>query len=373
VTEEFAIPKTEFEERINRTQKLTREKGLDGLIAISSYAEREGHVCYLTNHHTSFPNSMTHIGLGYAAVVLPAYGKPILIAPMGYQREEVFGIEYAKTGFDYVSEIVAALKEKNLDDKKIGVAGLDVLPVEYYNRIKIFLPKATLEGADSILESQRVIKSPTEQKILREAARIADEGLKAGMEAVKEGVRECDVELAARKAATDAGADYIVRVRVASRTRIGELGWPMATRKKIKRGEFVYLDFIGWFKNYGFDVSRITVAGNPTEEQKELLEAAIEATDWIIETMKPGILRRYVTTSAREKIIIPIAHHIGIDIVENWAVTPGTKYVFEPGMVLCVEPSVVGPKLGTTLNFEEEVIITDSKAEVITHCPRVFW
>ena len=373
MTEEFAISEKEFGERTNRTQKLTSEKGLDGLIAISSYAEREGHVCYLTNHHTFFPNVMSHVGFGFAAVVLPVNRKPILICPMGYQKDKVVGIEYAKVGFDYASEIVAALKEKNLDDKKIGVAGLDVLPVEYYNRIKESVSKATFERADDILESQRVIKSPAEQKILREAARIAGEGLKAGMEAVEEGVKECDIEMAARKAAMNAGADYVVRVRVSSGEKISGLGWPMATRKKMRKGEFVYLDFIGWFKNYGFDTSRITVVGNPTEEQKELLETSMEATDWIIGTMKPGKERLYVFTMVRGKAIIPIAHHIGIDICENWAIMPGSKTVFKPGMVLCVEPGVTDQKLGTTLNLEDEVIITDSRAEVITRCPRVFW
>ncbi len=373
LAEAFRISEKEFEDRVKRTQKMMTDKGLDGLIAISSYAEREGHVCYLTNYHTSFPNTMSHMGLGHAAAVLTPTEKPVLIAPMGYQKEKVVGIEYAKTGLDYVGEIVSALKEKKLDDKKLGVVGLDVLPVEYYGRLKQTLPKAALEPANDILESQRETKSPAEQKILREAARIACEGLMAGIEAVKDGVRECDVELAARKAAIEAGVDYVVRVRVSSGKRIAELGWPMATKKVMRNGEFVYLDFIGWFMNYGFDASRITVVGNPTEEQKELLETSIDATDWIIETMKPGIERRYVITSAREKMIIPIAHHIGIDICENWAVIMGRKTMFKPGMVLCVEPSVIDQKLGSTLNFEEEVIVTDTGTELITKCPRIFW
>jgi len=372
-TEQFEVPEKEFVQRIDRTQKLMSKRELDGLVAISSYAEREGHVCYLTNHHTSFPNSLTHIGLGFAAVVLPVTGKPILVAPMGYQKDKVVGIEYAKTGFDYVSELVAALKERKLEDKRIGIAGLDVLPVEYYNRLTQSFSKTTFVDANDILETQRLTKSPAEQRILREAAKIASEGLKAGMESVREGIRECDVALAARKAAREAGADYIVRVRVASRKRIAGLAWPMNTRKALRRGEFVYLDFIGWFQNYGFDTSRVSVVGNPTEEQAELLEAAMEATDWMIETMKPGIEKRYAVSMAREKLVMPLAHHIGIDIVETWAVLPGSRTVFKPGMVLCVEPGVTDLKLGSTLNVEDEVIITENGAEIITNCPRVFW
>ena len=83
MAEAFAIPREEFEERRTRTQQALQAKDLDGLIAFSCYAEREGHVCYLANHHLSFPNVMSHMGLGYAALVLPAEGLGVLVSPFG--------------------------------------------------------------------------------------------------------------------------------------------------------------------------------------------------------------------------------------------------------------------------------------------------
>ncbi len=368
---EFAIPEREFENRVKRTQELMHERGIDGLIAASSYAEREGHVCYLVNHHISFPNTMSHIGLGHAAVVLPAEGKPTLIAPFGYEADKVVGIESGKTGLSIVKDVVAAVKENALDGKRIGVAGIDVLPVEYYEGMRQALPKATFDLADDIIESQRVIKSPAELRLMREAARIADEGILAGMESVKEGVRECDIELAARKAAFDAGVDFIPRVRVSTGKKIAAIKWPQSTRRRLERGDFVFIDFIGWYKNYGFDTSRARVVGDPTDEQVKLLEATIDATDWMIEVMKPGVERYFVTTMARDRTINPMAHHIGIDICEN-VFLAGSKFTPRPNMVLCVEPGVPDPKFGS-MPIEEEIIITETGAEVITHCPRVFW
>ena len=89
----LALSKAEFESRLHRTQQLMAEKELDGLIAFSSYGEREGHVCYLTNHRNSFPNVMSHMGLGHAALVLPAEGLGVLVSPFGYEADKVVGID----------------------------------------------------------------------------------------------------------------------------------------------------------------------------------------------------------------------------------------------------------------------------------------
>jgi hypothetical protein len=80
----MSIPREEFATRRERTQQLLGERGLDGLIGFSSYAEREGHVCYLSNHHLSFPNILSHQGLGHAALILPAEGLGVLVSPFGY-------------------------------------------------------------------------------------------------------------------------------------------------------------------------------------------------------------------------------------------------------------------------------------------------
>lgn len=372
MTENIGLPKEEFENRIKRTQELLRGRGLDGLIAFSSYAEREGHVCYLTNHHITFPNAMSHTGLGYAAFVLPADGMGVLVSPLGYQEDVVVGIDYAKTGFNLVSDLVSAIKEKNLDDKKIGIAGLDVIPVEYYHNMKQLLPSTIFYDANNILESQRIVKSTAELELLRKAARIADEGLMVGMEAAEEGVKEYEIELVVRKAALDAGADFIPRVRVSSGKRITTLTWPMAKDKRLKKGEFVYIDLIGWYKNYGFDNSRVKVLGTPTKEQRDFLETVVDATQWMIKVLKPKVQIHFVFTMARGKSIIPIAHGIGIEITENPWITIGRRFKLMPNMVLCVEPIVVSTEFGG-VSIEDTVVVTEKGVKVLNKCPKILW
>ncbi len=38
-------------------------------------------------------------------------------------------------------------------------------------------------------------------------------------------------------------------------------------------------------------------------------------------------------------------------------------------MILCIEPKVTIPEIGTA-RFEEEVLITETGVEILSHCPR---
>jgi Xaa-Pro aminopeptidase len=372
MVEAFAIPREEYEERRESTQQALRAKGLDGLIAFSCYAEREGHVCYLTNHHLSFPNVMSHMGLGHAALVLPAEGLGVLISPFGYEADKVVGIDDARTGMDLAREVVAAVKGKGLDQGRIGMVGTDVVPAEYYNAVHRGLSKASFESADDLLESQRLIKSEKELELLRQAAWIADAGLQAGMAAAQASAREYDVELAARRAVLEAGADFVPRVRVSSGAKIPDLRWPQVGDRQLQKGDFVYLDLIGWYANYGFDNSRVTVVGGATGAQVDYLEHMVEATEWMIGALQPGRPARFVYTESRDRTITPFGHGIGLEIGENPWLTMGREFAPKPNMVLCIEPFLEAEEYGG-MAIEDTVVITATGTEVLNRCPRVFW
>ncbi|MCJ7622240.1 MAG: M24 family metallopeptidase [Anaerolineaceae bacterium] len=371
-TEKLVIPASEFESRLQKTLAVLRAKDLDGLIAFSSYQEREGHVCYLTNHHISFPNGMSHVGLGHAAYILTADGKGFLISPLGYERHKVVNVHYAKTGNNLVADIVAVLKSNFEGEKRLGIVGMDVIPAEYYLNLEKAVPELKFEAANAILEDQRIIKSSNEVEILREAARIVDIGLQAGMEAVKEGITQLDVEFAAREALMKAGADFIPRVRISSGPAIETLSWPMTKNIELKKGDFVYLDLIGWYSNYGFDNSRVTVVGGPSDAQRNYLDHLVEATEWMIGALKPHKEMGFNMTESRGRHIIPLGHGIGLEICENPWVSMGNRFTLEPNMVMCIEPIIVTREFGG-MTIEDTVVVTETGVEVLNQCPMAFW
>lgn len=364
------LPKEVFCARLQATQKIMAQKGESGLIAVASFQEREGHVAYLTNHHISFPNGMSHAGLGYAAVIVPVEGKAALVAPLGVGAGKIPGVERVYTEPNLVYGVLAAIKEMKLEDQRIGITGMDVLPVEYYTGLTQALPKAVFETADGVLESQRAVKDPHEVELLRSAACVADAALKAGLSAVFEGVSEFEIESAARTAAMQSGADFVARIRVSSGKSISTLRWPMTTGRFLERGDFIFLDVIGWRQHYGFDASRVSVVGKPTDEQNEILTHMVEATQWMIDELKPGREFRFTSTESRGRTIRPMAHGIGLEICENPWIVAEREFVLVPGMVVCVEPAVDSKKYGE-MAIEDMVLITDTGKEVLTTCPRI--
>jgi len=252
------------------------------------------------------------------------------------------------------------------------VAGTDVIPAEYYHKLADALPQVKIEPANDLLESQRAIKSPAEVALLREATHIADVGLEASMKAVHEGASQFDIELAARRAALDAGADFIPRVRVANGKTISTLGWPMVKDRKLNKGDLVYLDFIGWYGGYGFDNSRVTVVGKPSGQQRNFLEHLVEVTEWMIDVLKPGKEIEFCYTESRARTIMPFGHGIGLEICENPWVTLGRPVTLEPNMVISIEPIVISREMGG-MNIEDTVLVTESGIEVLNQCTRRFW
>jgi Xaa-Pro aminopeptidase len=365
------IPDSEFYQRKEASLAEMQQKGLDALIAFSGYQEREGHVCYLTNHHNSFPNGMSHTGLGYSAYLLFADGSSVLAAPFGCQAEKIINVDTAVPDTHLAGSIRTAVKSK-LAGGWIGITGMDVIPAEYYLQLVKELSQIQFEPADDILENLRVIKSPAEIETLMEAARIGAVGLKAGMTAVKPGATQHDIEFAARKAAFDAGADFIARVRVSSGKSIETLTWPMTANKALDNGDFIFLDLIGWYANYGWDNSRVGIVGKPNTDQKGYLDLMVEATAWMIETMQPGKQMEFVHTEARGRMIVPMAHGIGLEILENPWLHLNKYFTLRPGMVLCVEPIVSSEPYGG-MSIEDTVLVTETGLEVISPCERVFW
>jgi len=369
------IPKAEFEQRQKTVRKKLIESGLDALLAVSGYAERDGDVCYLCGHKNAFPyspRSDTISGLGYSAFLLLADGKTTLISPLGFQQDFAIGVDTAKTGLNFAEGLINAIIGSHLEKAKLGIAGGDIVPVAYVDEIKRAFPDLTLIFVDGLVAEERMIKSETELELLRQASRVADKAVRAAIESIKPGITESAIGSVARKAAMEAGADYVVRDRVQSGAEIGGLRWPFASQKKVRRGELVSIDFVGWVNRYGFDILRVGCVGRPSKEQRMLLEGAGAATDAMISVLTDrssieNAINQLRTVERSGMIVEAFGHGIGLDIVEKPYLLQGVKGIVKRNMVLCVEPTVRFGKLSASV--ENEVIVTESKPEVMTSLP----
>jgi Xaa-Pro aminopeptidase len=367
-----SVPEQELVSRLQNTRRLLQERGLDGLIAFSSSAGREGHVCYLTDHRLPFLYPASRKLTPYAALVLPVEGQSLLVSPTVSDDEKIAGVDCIRAGVNWVDDVEWAVRERKLDGKKVGIAGTDVVPAAYYGSLTKSLPRTTFEDAGDLLAGQRAKKSQAEVDLLREAARIADAALEAGMDAAREGAQEYEVELAARRAALEAGADFVTSIRVSSGKRIVAPPWTASAARELQPEDLVYLQVVGRLHNYGFDASRARAVGGPTLVQQEYLDHLIEAVEWMVDVLKPGTTVQFVRANSRGRSILPFANGIGVEIGESPWVTPGVKLTPQPGMVLCVKPTVNSSQFGS-MAIGDMVVINETGVEILNHCPRIFW
>ena len=154
----------------------------------------------------------------------------------------------------------------------------------------------------------------------------------------------------------------------------------------IRNGDLVAFDtdHIG-VGGYGVDISRTWLAGDarPTGEQRTMYAAAYEQVQRNIEMLEPGLTFAEVSERAHRPpgdLHFPpgnavVVHGLGVSneypLVVNRELfgTDGYDGIVEPGMVLCVESLVAPAGRPEAVKLEEQVLITETGAEVLSAYP----
>jgi Xaa-Pro aminopeptidase len=380
------IPREEFLGRLQRTRRMTADRGLDGLLVVGrSFYDRTGDLAYLTNHFPPFPATVfsdRQAGLGHGALVLPVAGAPALIVDGRAYRRDLVVIEDVQADTDVARGIATALRDRRMASGRIGLVGEDILPLAMYRALAAALPALAIVPADDIVRRQRMIKSPAEHVLLRRAARVADAGLRAALSHIGDGVPETAVCAAGIAAAMEAGADFVRYLRVHSGPYSAwGSRWPQAMPRTMAQGELVAMDIIGAARGYQFDVLRTTTVGEPDVEHRRVLDTVARAVDAAVAAVRPGLscgeLVRLANALLEEAGYGQYArafmgHGIGLETVEDPYLTPEATTRLEPGMVVCIEPGVAIPDWAGA-SIEQEVIVTEHAPEVITPTPARPW
>jgi len=235
----------------------------------------------------------------------------------------------------------------------------------------------TFEGVAALLDSVLGIRSIEEIDLLRKAAKIADEGMKAALEAIKPEKRECEVAAECIRVMVSSGADRLwFPLVVCSGTRSG-IPYAYASEKVIKKGELVQLDFGPVYHGCYADLSRVRVAGQSTSEQQTISKTVLEANRAAISVIKPGVTAGEIDRASR-KIIdkagygeFSTTHHTGhpVGFIYGPEIEPTNQTIIREGMTFTIEPGIYIPsKFG--IRIEDNVLVTKNGCEVLTQVDR---
>lgn len=234
--------------------------------------------------------------------------------------------------------------------------------------------KVALIPAPMSIKEIRAIKEKEEISYMRKAARIAERGFTQLIPQITVKHREKELALTLEYHIRKAGADRTPFEIIVVSGKRGAHPHGTPSRKEIKKGEFVTIDFGAAYEGYCADETCTLVVGRPTPQQKRVYEAVKEAHDQAIAAVAPGV--KFTTIDAAARKVLEKAglgkyfrhgtgHGVGLAVHEAPSISPQGEGAAEAGMVFTVEPGVYIPNWGG-VRIEDMVEVTPHGCRLIT-------
>jgi len=266
--------------------------------------------------------------------------------------------------------------KRMLNKMKASTLGVEArhLTLSLQDDLKKECPSINIIPYAQELDRLRTIKDAGEMRLLKKAARIAGGSLAETLPLIRPGIMELDiaVELEYRMRAKGGSAAAFQTI-VASGYR-SALPHGVASRKKIRPGELLTIDYGVVYEGYCSDETCTFVVGNPTKKQKEIYSIVKQAHDRAIRAVRAGkafkdidaAARRYIKNRGYNKYFSHgTGHGIGLCVHEPPAVSFRSHESVGKGMVLTIEPGIYLPGWGG-VRIEDTVIAAVDSCEVIT-------
>jgi Xaa-Pro aminopeptidase len=390
------IPASEFADRGRRVAELARERGLDGVLAWArggGTVDRYANVLYLTNYYNPWPgvlDSPMWSGQANAGVLITREGERILVTNVPPSEWDSSAVHCeAFVDEPYIDAGAAqALERAGLSRGRIGLAAGESMMIGLYAKLLDATAGVRWETADDLMLDARRIKSGTEMAVIRQAVAAGDAMMEAMLATVAPGATEADVHRAGWRAGLERGVALYDTPGSSGpyADRFGPSTLPSWSQRRLEEGDLWRTDMYGVWHGYLFDFSRCTVAGTPSAEQAEMMEAAVSIVEEVIAAIRPGVtfaeayavgeqaMQRIAGPPAgpRDKHAYPhFGHTIGLGWENDW-IFPGEHRPFEPGMHVAVETSVGRPGLGYA-PFEQNLLVVDDGVELTSRCEPRPW
>ncbi len=282
-------------------------------------------------------------------------------------------------------------------DKALGGGGIKLavergdIPAVIADHLRAAHGLSEPADATPLIARMRMIKSPEELDMIRQAGQVAVAMGIGGREVIAEGVPEYEVSLACvtagtRKAAEIIGGEdaaslmspMIYNLQVLQSGHFTSYTHLHPTVRRIQRGDPVYMCFcpIAHFKQFKLGYDREYFVGEVKDEIARIYTAAIEAQAAAIREIRPGAVAQEVHQAAVEVYRAAgfgpsyrTGRAIGYSSLERPELKDGDRTVLKPGMVFAVDggvtvPDVFGARVGDT------VIVTEDGYEIATDYPR---
>ena len=376
---ELAFPVAEFEGRLAALNEAIVAGGLDAMVI-----HIPENINYISGWHTP--------GYYYPQLLIVKSGsKPIIILraleALGLPVRSWFRQEQLITFQDNespIGKLVEALKRLELVRSRVGLETHGwFFTLDMDRELKARLPEIKLEPSGRLVESLRRTKSSAEIEQIRRACRIAEIGIRAGIDNFRAGMTEAQLAGHIHHAMVASGCEYVglpIFVMSGHRQLAPHSVW--SSEKSIVPGENIFLEIAGSVNRYAGALFRTLVVGPPMQRNIGNMAIAEEMVDAAMAAIRPGVTSGQVNRAVKmvadsNEIALRkrAGYSMGINFAPDWGegsfltLQDSDQTVLEPGMVFHLPQAVRRP--GEPLVASSEtVVVTDSGCEKLTQFAR---
>lgn len=385
---EHIFDEAEYERRVARTKERLREEDLDAIVVADP-----ANMNYLTGYDGwSF---YVH----QAVVVTPNRDEPVWIGRdmdgggaratthLGDESIRAYSDDHVHSPHDLhpMDYVAGVLEELAVADGRIGLE-MDAayFTAKSYTRLQQNLPEAEFEDTTLLVGWVRIKKSEQELEYMREAARISENAMQAGLDVIEEGVPEYEAAAAIYEqlitGTEEYGGDYpsiVPLMPSGDHTGTPHLTW---TDREFEDGDPVIIELSGCRHRYHSPLARTTFVGDPPAELQETAEIVVEGLEAALDAAEPGVTCESVEKAWRETIAQyglekedRIGYSMGLGYPPDWgehtaSIRPGDETVLEEDMTFHMIPGIWTDEIG--MEISETFRVTSDGAETLADFPR---
>lgn len=374
--DDIAFSMTEYRQRLSALRERMALRNLDALLVTTPE-----NTCYLTGYE-----SPGHFR--FQSVLIPLVAEPVMI-PRQLEQSGVEAYSWIEHSRPYQDDedpmqvIAEVLQTNNWHDKRIGYErDCWFFTAAQQDRLFTAADDATFVDASGIVEAGRIVKSDAEIAKMREASRMAEVAMRAGIDAVQAGATENDVAAEIHYALIKAGSEWqAIAPFVASGER-GAIGHATWSGRQMQTGDVVMLEMAGCQQRYHSALMRSGVIGDPSPEIQRAERLVKEAFDAMLAVIKPGIpaskpdsVARQILREAGLTQASRSAYSIGIALSPDWgeghiiSMQQGDDQPLQANMTFHLLPWIQIAGQGG-ISLSETIRITDDGCEFLTDFER---
>jgi Xaa-Pro aminopeptidase len=348
--------------RIKNLQALLKANNLDCLILHELEQSKSAQIRYLCGY------------TGDNALLIVLANEAILITDFRYKAAIAKEVKGAKKVIAEQSLFGELAKIKQLTAKNLRVGYLeDFLPVKLLGMMQKRLPNVLMVPTSGLVESLSIVKDAEEIESIERAVEISDVAFDRILQIIRPGVSELDVAAELEYQMKMLGSENPAFETIVASGYRGALPHGYASSKKIKKGEFVTLDFGAVYEGYRSDITRTVMVGKADARQKKIYNLVLKAQIAGCKKARAGLAGPQVDKVSRDIIAKAgygkqfghgLGHGIGLLIHEGPRLSTLSTDILKPGMVVTVEPGIYFEGWGG-VRVEDDVVITKTGCRIL--------